>query len=212
MDSLPSCTYYEHVIRIDKAEGDDEHFFHLVRSAVRGAIEIHQPEMVRVVRIDNWFSRKWFRFSGKCLGALGVQKYRLTLPPFVPNRIILDAQYRLVDSEPEKKKKPMKSLHRWMPSDRNLMRYADREFPNFVLAWFSCGSALSKIGSLMVYETCSKDHDERVKKRRKNEGGDGWYAEFAAEREWEPTQPLGISAAQLAHLISTGEAWSAAKA
>jgi hypothetical protein len=50
-----------------------------------GAEEAINTKQTYVVKIDNWFGKRWLGFSGKALGALGVRKKKLTLPPFHPH-------------------------------------------------------------------------------------------------------------------------------
>ena len=72
---------------------DDVAFLGLVEQIINGAVVKHQPADVRVFKIDHWFDHKWLGFSGKVLVALGVWSKKLTVPPFVANRIIDQWQY-----------------------------------------------------------------------------------------------------------------------
>lgn len=67
---------------------DDPVVVAAVESALHAEVRARRPLLVKVVRIDGWFSRRWLQFSGKALGALRCTSARLVIPPFVPNRAV----------------------------------------------------------------------------------------------------------------------------
>lgn len=69
-------------------EQDDAHdFVALVEQSVNGILRQNAPLSLVLIKVDNWFGPMWLGFSGKILGAIGVWQPKLTIPPFVPNRI-----------------------------------------------------------------------------------------------------------------------------
>jgi hypothetical protein len=77
------------MITIRKSQEDDPGFIDEVQWIITGCLDQYKPAEVCLIRIRDWFDNKWCYFSGKTLGALGVSKFcDLTLPPFVPNRVI----------------------------------------------------------------------------------------------------------------------------
>ena len=45
-----------------------------VEATVVGVEEAFNTQQTYVVKIDNWFGKRWLGFSGKALGAFGVRK------------------------------------------------------------------------------------------------------------------------------------------
>ena len=64
-----------------------------VEAAVVGVEEAIKTDQAFLVKIDNWFGKRWLGFSGKALGALGVRKEKLTLPPFIPSRLVSQRRF-----------------------------------------------------------------------------------------------------------------------
>ncbi|MCA1709275.1 MAG: hypothetical protein LC808_40740 [Actinobacteria bacterium] len=77
------------MVRYTKPEAtDDPGYLDWVEATVVGVEEAINTKQTYVVKIDNWFGKRWLGFSGKALGALGVRKQKLTLPPFIPTRVV----------------------------------------------------------------------------------------------------------------------------
>jgi hypothetical protein len=72
---------------------DNSPFTDLVARIVGGAAAIYKPDDLRIFMIDGRFDYKWLRFSGKAIGAVGVWNSLTTVPPFVKNRLVWQAQY-----------------------------------------------------------------------------------------------------------------------
>ena len=75
-------------MRIRPDQDDAADFIAEVQGLVDGLLRHYAPRTVVLIKIDNFFGSRWLRFSGKALGALGVWKKRLNVPPFVPNRVV----------------------------------------------------------------------------------------------------------------------------
>src|SRR4051794_12954234 len=82
------------MIDLGTAPDDDRGFIELISRLIAGAATTHRPLDLLIYKIDNWFDHKWLGFSGQTLGALGVWARPLTLPPFVPNRVIRGWHYQ----------------------------------------------------------------------------------------------------------------------
>ncbi|HEY1937489.1 MAG TPA: hypothetical protein VGJ33_06120 [Candidatus Angelobacter sp.] len=67
---------------------DSPEFINEINTTLNGVLRSTAPQEFTLVKIDGWFGPKWLSFSGKVLGALPVWKDNLTVPPFVPNRVI----------------------------------------------------------------------------------------------------------------------------
>ncbi len=82
------------MITIHRSHGDDPGFLDQVEWIVTDRVDQYKPAELYVIRIRDWFDYKWCYFSGKAVGAVGVKKFcDLTLPPFVPNRVIAQEHY-----------------------------------------------------------------------------------------------------------------------
>ncbi len=72
---------------------DDSEFLDFVDATVVGVEEAINTKQTYVVKIDNWFGKRWLGFSGKALGALGVRITKLTLPAFTPSRVLSQRRF-----------------------------------------------------------------------------------------------------------------------
>src|SRR5262245_49609679 len=91
-----------------KAEAlDDPKFVAWVERVIAGVESRFETDQSYVVKIDNWFGQRWLGFSGKAVGALRVCQRRLTLPPFVPSRVLSQRRFFSEDAPP----RPHRPLH-----------------------------------------------------------------------------------------------------
>src|SRR5687767_7333422 len=101
---------------------DDPGYLDWVEATVVGVEEaIKTTDQTYVVKIDNWFGKRWLGFSGKTLGAAGVRKEKLTLPPFIPSRVVSQRRFFEAGASPRRRK----LLHVWQRSGENLQRYTE---------------------------------------------------------------------------------------
>ena len=166
---------------------DDPQFVGVVSRVVRGELETEPVGEVFVIRIDNWFDRKWLNFSGRGRVPFtwGGDWYRVdtaldefhqikkTFPPFVPNRVIEelcfirenDGSYSLNPNGP--------FVHSQVRSRscRNLHRRVTAFSGSALFAWFSSQTRVNGRGSLMVYRA----QGSRVT---------SWYASLAGGPAW----------------------------
>jgi len=82
-------------MRLNPTSDDDPGFVRILSLILDSLVLQHTPEIVVIIQVDNWFDHKWLNFSGKVLGALGVWKHPLTIPPFHPNRVKAQTMYRV---------------------------------------------------------------------------------------------------------------------
>jgi hypothetical protein len=131
---------------------DDAALIGIVNQIICGAVVRHQPKEVGIFKIDHWFDHKWMAFSGKTLGALGVWNKKLTIPPFVANRIVnqwhykrdeISGAYQLTD--------PGTNIHHQGWAAENLHRFVNQVAPNSALFWYSGNTLATGRGSLMGY-------------------------------------------------------------
>lgn len=171
---------------IDVATGDDPAFLHIVEGLLTSVLGRCSPRRLYLIRVDSWFGGKWLKFSGKLLGAVGIARSSLTLPPFVPSRIVCQhvlesPEYALIPSEA--------AIHLRQPSASNLQRRVAELYPDSSFLWFSGNTARNQRGSTMAYIATA-------------DGYWVWYAGWARRATWSAAGVRGISHPELDELLS----------
>ena len=180
------------MISIASTKDDDERFLELASRIACTTIRDLRPADVFVTRIDHWFDHKWLGFSGKVLGAVAVHRQeRLTIPPFIPRRVISQQSYRFDADAAAYRVASLPPLHRHQQSSDNLRRFIDTVSQSAVFIWFSGGTVEADQGSLMIYNV-------------EAEGQGGWYASFRRTDTWHLQKVRGISIPELMSLIERG--------
>jgi hypothetical protein len=156
---------------------DSAEFFEQVRTCLKWITEIHQPLELFLIKIDNWYGPNWLGFSGKMIGALGVWQSKLTMPPFVPHRVLWERRF----VSPNYQQKAIRNMvHIEMPSQRALRRLVGDIAPNASLVWFSGGSLRNGRAALMAYLFS-------------NESYWIWYTGWAEHSGWKIVKAIGIT-------------------
>jgi ankyrin repeat protein len=187
----------------EPSEDDAPAFLERVRHIVSGAVRTHRTDEVYIVRIDNWFDRKWLGFSGtgrvEFPGGAWIEtaldefrKDELTLPPFTPNRVRSRRRFiwnayadRFIKAHLRHR------LHVGRHSCMNLREPISRIGSSVAFAWYSGNTAENDSGSLMMY--VHRD-DLTV----------AWYASFARKNQWRIEAVTGLSTEQLEHFEEVG--------
>ena len=81
-------------LHLTELSGDDPDFVTLTGRITRALASEFSPKQVVVVRIDNWFDRKWLAFSGIVFSGVGRWNEELTVPPFNANRVLEERHYQ----------------------------------------------------------------------------------------------------------------------
>ena len=162
------------MITVEKTGEDDPGFLDQLRWIIAGSLDQYQPAEVYVIRIRDWFDYKWCYFSGKRLGAFGVSNFRdLTLPPFVPNRVLIQCHYNRASANGDVYKlSDAPQLHIHQTSGANFNRFIRRTTNNGTIIWFSSGSISTSRGSIMVYNVSPE-----IKF--------GWHVTFLKKADWQ---------------------------
>lgn len=169
------------VLRYAKPGPDDDwHYVEWVEAVVAGVVRSTDSERWFVVKIDNWFGKRWLGFSGKTVGALGVRKEKLTLPPFIPSRVVSQYQYRRAGTHPGRHP----GLHVYQPSGENLHRYLDVVVQNGSVFWYSGRSASNDRASFMAYVSTPDGHWP-------------WYVGLQRAPTWRIVEAVGIGIPEL---------------
>ena len=187
MAQLFSLAVHTAMLSIAALKDDDANFLALVNRVVDRTVQQFHPTDVFLVRTDHWFDSKWHGFSGKVLGAVAVSDCRLTIPPFVPNRVISQETYSLDEGSGSYNHTDAPPLHLVQPSRQNLTRFIDRITKSGVFIWFSGGTQQASTGSIMVYIVAGDSQST-------------WYASFQRGTTWQINRVAGLSKSELLHL------------
>jgi hypothetical protein len=169
---------------------DSPEFIAKVEALANGILRHHAPLTLILIKIDNWFSVRWLGFSGKTLGALGVSRATLSVPPFVPKRVISQRRfiapaYAEVESGPP--------IHIQIQSSEAILRRVSSVSNGAALLWYSGGSERTGRGAIMAYVPIDETYLP-------------WYTGWAKRDHWMLVQPKDISGRELDTLISSGQA------
>jgi hypothetical protein len=159
---------------------DDSEFLAWVERIIAGVETRFETDQCYVIKIDNWFGQRWLGFSGKTLGALGVANLRLTLPPFVPSRVVSQRRFLSEGTRPGQEQR----LHVWQSSGQNLQRHADIVVHEASVFWYSGGTKENHRASFMAYVLTPEGHWP-------------WYIGLRKKETWEVVEALGISRGEL---------------
>ena len=179
------------------AEADDaEAFLADVEVVASGLCTLYRPTQLHIVRIDNWFGPRWLRFSGKVHGAFGIARRKLTLPPFVPSRVVAETTLERHDDEIcYSAASRGLELHLRQASSANLSRYTQDLAPTTAILWFSGASSAAGRGAIMAHVPAEGFHWS-------------WYVGLAADLGWGLSTHNGISPVEFRHLRRAGETGS----
>ncbi|MBN2613206.1 MAG: hypothetical protein JXB00_16755 [Bacteroidales bacterium] len=176
-------------IKLDMDDNDSSDFIGLVGTIINSLIQIHDIELVNVVKIDNWFDHKWLNYSGKGIihfeetlhpdkvALTNFWKDKITVPPFHPNRVKSDRLYRTKDTLDKQIEKP---IHTIKGSSDNLNNRIEGKIENGLFVWFSANSENNQKGSLMIYKVDKADVES-------------WYASIENNDGWTITKTKGIN-------------------
>ena len=173
------------VIKIGAEDGDSPQFLTYVKAVVRGIAVQHAPPELVLVKIDNWFGPRWLKFSGKIMGAFGIWKHELTVPPFVPNRVVWERRFALPSYAQVKTGKALHVSTTGSSADAS-RRVSDVE-PGIPLIWFSGCSETNGRAAIMAYVPVSDTYWT-------------WYAGWSRNGSWRASALKGILAKELAAL------------
>jgi len=182
------------MIPLHRSDDDDPGFMDQVEWIISGCLHEYGPSEIYTTRIRDWFDYRWCYFSGKSLGAVGVSKFAdLTLPPFVPNRVLSQEHYDRVSADLnlyERTEKP--PLHIHQESAANFQRFVRRTTNDGSLFWFSSGSCNSGRGSVMVYHVMP---DLEF----------GWHVSFMKKSKWQIDKVTFTSKPLVEALLKSGQ-------
>jgi hypothetical protein len=172
---------------------DDPAFLAVVDRILATLVCQDRPDDLYLVHIDNWFDRKWLRYSGYGVIAfpqgypwilVAKEEHRqkqLTFPPFTPNRVVSQYLFCRVANVGYEEQVPAQLIHRRdrQRSAKNLHRRVTNFSRSGLFVWYSSGSVANGRGSLLVYSV-------------KQDAVAAWYAGFSDRGGWRLDQAEGI--------------------
>jgi hypothetical protein len=178
------------MIELTPTHIDDPQFVQLASQVLNKLIRLHLPSDVYAIEIDHWFDHKWLQFSGQTLGALPFWRWRLTIPPFDPGRVVSQKYFHARNAGREIYDEDVrKPLHRDQWSGHNVNRYIKDISASGIFFWYSGDTNGSDRAALMVYLTSG---EEAVP----------WYASFTKTEHWRLNKVRGISRVKFENLAA----------
>ena len=176
------------------SKDDDSAFANRVSVLIAGASKADGLRSIRIMKVDNWFGRRWLGFSHKALGAVGVHRVgpALRVPPFKPSRILSEQRWEPTTSGSWERADSQGRVHVEQSSTENERRLVRELFPQTALYWWSGRTRSNGKGALMAYLPGERDHF-------------GWYVEISRNGSWRDTDLLCITASELESFTRLGE-------
>lgn len=178
------------MIELHCTKEEDTDFIDISSRLIEGCAVTNDIHRLHIVHINNWFGERWLGFRGKFLGAAGCHsrslKEPLSIPPFHPNRVLAEDEYRITDAGIEKRPvEKDKALHYTRQSSRNLnMKITDEG----LYAWYSANTISNSQGSVMIYVVAKGKYS-------------AFYTMFEKKECWALVRSAGITQQECYDLI-----------
>jgi len=180
-----------HLLELIPTDIDDPSFIALANSFVSHYLELHRPDRIVFVHVDNFFGERWLGFAGKFNGIAGIRQRRgklgnnIATPPFRPSRIVsttgfMDIQSGNFTSDPT-------TLH--VEKNGGIVWRLDRPALYF---WYSGNTMANTTSSLMIYDI-TKD------------GQNAWYVQFDRKDDggWQFTKCRNVASEECIRITNT---------
>lgn len=125
------------MIELKPTQADDPEFVGLASQALNRLVQLHCPQEVYAIQIDHWFDHMWHHFSGKMIGALGLWRSTLTVPPFDPGRVVSQSHFRADRSTGTYEADVIKPLHLDQSSGHSTHRFIRQVSSSGLFLWYS---------------------------------------------------------------------------
>lgn len=176
------------MINLQPNQHDDASFVGLAERLLKNLVHSYSPRDVYVIQIDHWFDHKWLHFSGKTVGAVGLWRSTLTVPPFDPKRVVSENHFR-ANSPDSYRLELVKPLHLDQWSGHNLHRFLRQVSSSGLFFWYSGGTKEINRGSMMVYIV---EGEQTVT----------WYASLVKVEDWKLNKVKGVSRLQFEQMVA----------
>jgi hypothetical protein len=176
-------------MQIVTQDDDSPDFVSEVRVCAAGIVRCYHPAEFFLIKTNNWFGANWLGFSGKSLGLVGAWNKKLTVPPFVPHRILWERRYLA----PHYKQVPIRdSVHVRTSGEGAQKRYVSEVAPNASLLWYSGASRSSGRAAMMAYLLVGHSYW-------------AWYAGWAFRETWKIVKTCGATPVEIAEIRKPSE-------
>jgi hypothetical protein len=180
-------------IRIITQDDDAADFVAELRVFVSGIIRLCHPAEIYLIKTDRWIGSQWLRFKGKVIGAVGrwngPKSKHITVPPFVPHRILWERRY----AAPDYKQVPIRRIvHVKTPADKGRTRWLHEVAPHASLVWYSGATASNKRGAIMAYILSNDSYWT-------------WYTGWVSGEPWKMDEIIGLTADEIAEFRKRAE-------
>ena len=139
-------------VLIPRVTSDEETVLSAIDGILDACIRARRPISVRIIRIRDWFSSRWYRFAGKRSGLARVESTKLIVPPFVPNRVISELELCWDDQSVEYIPQPNgTALHKRQHSRDDLHRTLSSVAGSCVALWVGGDALESRWLAAMLY-------------------------------------------------------------
>lgn len=170
---------------------DDPQFIGLVSNILNACVDRYRPADVYVVEIDHCFDRKWQRFAGKVLGALGTWNQRLVIPPFDPRRVVSQRFYHSdVPSSSPYQLNIARPLHIDQSGGDNTSRRLAQVSESGIFLWYSGETVNNNQASVLLYQIDAN-------------GTSDWFASFIRNGQWKLNRVCDISRRVLEDMLNS---------
>jgi hypothetical protein len=173
-------------MKIMPQHDDAPDFVFAVERLAGGLLRRVNLQSILVTKIDNWFGSRWLAFSGKLVGAVGIRSHTLTVPPFVPNRVVSQRRFAAPLYDEVDGGRP---LHLQISSSVAMTRKVADIEPGAILLWYSGSSTSSGRGSVMAYVPAEEGSYW------------SWYAGWAGGGPWKIVETIGVKPQDLLLLM-----------
>ena len=169
-------------LSLRRRNDDDPALLFRLQHIISGAIRYGRPRHTHVVKIDNWFGKRWLCFAGTRGDEELRSETRLAVPPFAPNRVVAETTYLRRGNELSRIE--VRPLHAEPPSRDPV--YLEERVHSGVFVWYSGRTAEQDRCALMVYDV------ERGGEQR------AWYAELHERGgTWTVASAVGTSVSEI---------------
>ena len=190
--------------RTTKTGDDDSTFLHLIDGTFSGILHHRKPREAWIIKVDNWFDKKWLNFSGIGIvhfpnwGILAPEaaldefsQDHVTFPPFTPNRVLEQSYFARTPDGDYVRQNARRTVHQGLrqSSAANLQRRVSDFSDSAVFAWYSSNTLASGRGTLMVY--CVSESVVET-----------WFAAFKRAPDWRLELVAGISRDEVQDLMN----------
>jgi hypothetical protein len=176
-------------MEIECEQNDAPEFIEQIRACVEGVARLQRPSKLILVKINTWFGPKWLPFSAPTRDPeAGIQASHLSMPLFVPNRVISQRSFMGPDYIEEK---TARSIHAAVRTSNARQRLVSDLPLGVAIVWYSGNSKHTGRGSLLVYQPMGNCYHP-------------WYANWVGNGAWRLGLAKGTAVQDVVRFVKIG--------